>query len=278
MLNQSEAGKSDVDSIEFVVNQEIQNFIDENEMKTCTSSFSVSAVEQVSENKPSYSHIPKYETTQSKWYQNYTVPDGYYNWESVASIDSVAETEGDIRPKIFDGIDKTWTLIDGGSVVSCIPKKPGDVLDSSLRLRSVNGGIIPTFGSEEICVRLGRKEYKIQAIKADIPQRILGWDFLRKYRLSLDWNEFGDLFLIDKKAKIKQILQCEQADPKHSRISAVECYEEPEFSDMSPQSVFFQTECMKSVETTFAETTIPGHIDALQIDPDQSVQCVTIYH
>ena len=146
-----------------------------------------------------------YVPTKNLWYQNYTMPEeGYCKdklTESVDAIDSVSNAQEDIRPKIFDKIEKVWTLIDSGSVVTCIPKETGDKIDSSLKLRSVNGGSIPTFGTKEIVVRLNRKEYRIQAIKAEIPQRILGWDFFRKYKLSLDWNEFGDLVLIDKKAK-----------------------------------------------------------------------------
>ena len=106
----------------------------------------------------------------------------------IAAIEAVSQgwLEEDVRPKIYDNVTKTWTLCDSGSVVTCIPRKPGDTIDNNIKLRYVNGGSIPTFGSEELVIRLGRKSYKIQAIKADIPQRILGWDFFKKFKLNLE--------------------------------------------------------------------------------------------
>ena len=94
--------------------------------------------------------------------------------------------ESEVRPKIYDKITKTWTLCDIGSLVTCIPRASTDVIDNNIRLRSVDGRVIPTFGSEEIIIKLGRKEYKVEAIKADVPHRILGWDFFREYGLNLE--------------------------------------------------------------------------------------------
>ena len=151
--------------------------------------------------------------------------------------------------------------------MTCIPKGTNDVIDNSIKLRSVNGGSIPTFGSEEIVIRLGRKTYKIRAIKADIPQRILGWDFFKQYRLGLEWGEFGDLFIVDKRANIRSLLKCEKFDPE-SRIEAVDGYEEPDF-DVSPQVVQFQTECMRQLgESTLAEETIADQVSSLTISPE----------
>ena len=109
----------------------------------------------------------------------------------ISAIDAINHKQGsyglDTRPKLFDNKAKTWTLLDSGSCVSCIPKKPEDVLDPKLRLRSVNGGSIQTFGKETIHIRIGRKTYDVEAVKVDIPQRILGWDFFRKHSLGFDW-------------------------------------------------------------------------------------------
>ena len=138
----------------------------------------------------------------------------YYNVEvgEIAAISALNHKPGsyglDIRPKVYDSKEKAWVLLDSGSCVSCIPKKPGDKIDPSFKLKAVNGGSIPTFGSEEISIRIGRKEYSIQAVKVDIPQRILGWDFFRKHSLGFDWNDFGDLLLIDKKNGISSTLKC----------------------------------------------------------------------
>ena len=88
-----------------------------------------------------------------------------------------------------------------------MPKEPGDVLDPSFRLKSVNGGKISTYGTKQISLQIGRKTYWIEAVIAEVPQRIFGWDIFKKYSLGLDWNEWGDLMIIDKKAKISSILQ-----------------------------------------------------------------------
>ena len=133
----------------------------------------------------------------------------------ISAIDAVNHRQGsyglDIRPKVFDNKTKSYVLLDTGSCVSCTSKKPGDVVDPNLRLRSVNGGVIPTFGTEEISIRLGRKEYKIDAVKIDIPQQILGWDFFKKYSLGFEWGRYGDLFITqllssatDGQTKLKQ--------------------------------------------------------------------------
>ena len=89
--------------------------------------------------------------------------------------------------------------MDSGSCVSCIHKQPNDKIDSKFKLRAVNGQSIPTFGTETIQIRIGRKTYEIEAIKTEIPQRILGWDLFQKYNLGFEWGPFGDLFLTDKK-------------------------------------------------------------------------------
>ena len=259
--------------------QEIQKLIDVNSIETKSDSFFVAAVEH---------HKPTNRlTTREKWYQKYSLDSGFTNadpvveknlfddiavGEEVAAIEAVSQGmfAGDIRPKVFDKISQSWTLCDSGSVITCIPRKPEDSIDPSVRLRSVNGGVIPTFGSEEVSVRFGRKTYTIRAIKADIPQRILGWDFFKKYRLGFDWNDFGDLLLTDKKSKSKYLIKCEKIDPQ--TISAIDSYEEPEItSELSPEMVLFQTECMRLLdETTFAEGTFSDHVSAMTIHPDQS--------
>ena len=101
----------------------------------------------------------------------------------ISALDAIKFKPGsygmDIRPKIYDAISKSWVLLDSGSCVSCTSKKPGDKIDPNFNLKSVNGGIIPTYGQEELEIRLGRKSYTIQAIKVDIQQKILGWDFFK---------------------------------------------------------------------------------------------------
>ena len=94
----------------------------------------------------------------------------------VSAIEALNHNDGayglDVRPRFFDNVSKTWTLLDSGSCVSCIPREDKDVIDPNLRLKAVNGSFIPTYGSQIITIQIGRKTYQIQAIKIDIQQRI----------------------------------------------------------------------------------------------------------
>ena len=121
-------------------------------------------------------------TTKQIWYQDYTVPESYVgvkqtvhskppNYEvgdTISAINAVQqELFGlDVRPKVFDNSSKSWVLIDSGSCVSCLPPTKSDILDPTFKLKSVNGGIIDTYGTKEICLQLGRKLYRIQAVIA----------------------------------------------------------------------------------------------------------------
>ena len=170
----------------------------------------------------------------------------------ISAIHSVNHTQGsyglDSRPKIYDKAAKTWILCDTGSCI-CIPKEPGDELDSKLSLKPVNGGVIKTFGSKEISIQIGRKAYSIKAVKTEIPQTILGWDLFRKFSLGLEWNDYRDLFITEKKAGIKSLL-------KHLAIPSEEVPRIEEVVNstyaMSPytitlEAIYFQTECMKQL-------------------------------
>ena len=132
--------------------------IDVNELKTGSKSLFIAGVEHNTKsfNKPDTN-------IRDSWLQSYTLQDKFLNAmpenngvkatpmdvsNEISAIEAVSRGlfEGDIRPKIFDKTTKEWTLLDSGSVVSCIPKKPGDKMDTQFRLRSVNGGSIATFG------------------------------------------------------------------------------------------------------------------------------------
>ena len=113
----------------------------------------------------------------------------------------------DLRPHVWDAALKSWLLIDSGSQCTAWPPDPGDVPQPGRFLRAVNGSKIKTYGNKEIFIKIGRKSYKYQAIKADVETPVLGWDFVRKHRLALDWNDYGDQILVDKRADISTILK-----------------------------------------------------------------------
>ena len=80
-------------------------------------------------------------------------------------------------------------LVDSGSQICAWPPDPGDQPDPNVRLRAVNGNQIQCFGKKQIEVKIGRKAYSFTAIKANVPGPIIGWDFIRKYRLGFVWGE-----------------------------------------------------------------------------------------
>ena len=129
--------------------QEIQKLININELQDCGSDF-VSSIEW-SQNIETPKPIVR-----DKWYQNYSLDESYASWsdpnskqvaqiesplykvdEVVSAIEAIHYRPGthnlDIRPKIYDKLTKTWTLIDSGSCVSCTPKQPEDQLDENFK-------------------------------------------------------------------------------------------------------------------------------------------------
>ena len=248
--------------------EKIQKFIDINEIQVQKSNF-IAAVEQ-SPMAAAFSFHPR-----KRWYQQYSLPGDtyidpstsdrpkYQVGDTVESIEAVLDQNDDVRPKIFDNKTKSWVLLDSGSCVSCVPKEPDDVIDPYFKLRSVNGGSIATFGTRQIEVRIGRKEYSIEAVIADIPQQILGWDLFRKYRLGFEWNETGDLFVTDNKANIKSLLKFVKLEGKPLRVSSADYYQEPEFSRPSNEEILFNTKCMERLDT------FNNQVSAMTIDPEQ---------
>ena len=266
--------------------ENISKIVDVNEIKLETSVPIIAAVEQCHSNK---SAITSQSHSRTNWNESFSVPQSYCTWDrlecsgkpgpiqyqtgdTVASIEAVnnPQLQIDTRPKVFDNITKSWTLLDSGSCVSCTPKDPEDKVDKAVKLKAVNGQAIPTFGTKLIQVRIGRKQYEIEAIKTDIPQQILGWDFFKKNKLGFEWDS-GELFITDKKAQSKTLLKFIKIDSGPSkRIESVDVYEEPAFEYNDPRNVFFETECMRNVDKeTNAEATFAGHINAMSIHPDQ---------
>ena len=113
----------------------------------------------------------------------------------------------DQRPHIFDPILQKFLLVDSGSQITAWSPDPGDKPIKGRHLRAVNGSKIKCFGTKEVWVKIGRKEYRFTAIKAEVDSPVVGWDFMRKHRLDLVWNDDGENILVDKKAKIEYKLK-----------------------------------------------------------------------
>ena len=70
----------------------------------------------------------------------------------------------DCRPRLKDG-DTTY-LIDSGSMACVIPAEPGDKVDKTIGLKTVDGSPFACYGQKELNIKIGRKTYKIVAVKA----------------------------------------------------------------------------------------------------------------
>ena len=105
----------------------------------------------------------------------------------------------DMRPRVRNGIDGEHILLDSGAMVK---RFPGAKLNEKVTLEAVNKDKILTYGTVEIQVRVGRKLYTQVATLADIDQPVLGFDYMKNYKISMVWSEFGDLQFWDRKAQI----------------------------------------------------------------------------
>ena len=119
----------------------------------------------------------------------------------------------DIRPYLFDSNTKQHILWDSGSQVTAWPPEPGDKVDPKLTLRAVNGSKLKCYGFREVEIRVNRKTYGIRAIKTDVQNPVLGFNFTRKHRLDTRWTEWGDVVMYDPKAKVQSILKYKALEP-----------------------------------------------------------------
>ena len=144
-------------------------------------------IKMLSQNEPRTEHVP----------------------EGILSCDAADWEPGragvDLRPHVFDDASRQHILLDSGSQVSAYPPEPGDQ-ESGTFLKAVNGSKIKCFGTKQITIKIGRKEYHHEVIKADIKSPVLGWDFIRRNRFDFIWTDFGDITINDKKANISATL------------------------------------------------------------------------
>ena len=93
----------------------------------------------------------------------------------------------DYRPHLINKATKECSLVDTGSVCTVYPPEPGDKIDPSIQLQAVNGEKMKCYGYKEIEVKMGRKSFPFRAVKADVSTPIIGWDFIKRYRLDFRW-------------------------------------------------------------------------------------------
>ena len=122
-------------------------------------------------------------------------------WDTVSA--TTAKT--DIRPWLWDPVLKLHILIDTGAAISVIPKQfyPNARLDQKVVLRAVNQQKLTTYGKDTLKIKIGRKSYNHTVIISDVETPIMGWDFIKKFRLDLVWSRWGDYQIHDRKANIR---------------------------------------------------------------------------
>ena len=158
----------------------------------------------------------------------------------------------DIRPHFLDKITKTYYLLDTGSFVTSTPRAEGDALRPDLALQAANNSHIPCYGYREIELQINRKKFKIQAAITDIAKPIIGFDFIKKFRLNQEWE--GDTYMLcDPKAQIRTPLHF-AALPHMSVPSTIAV---SSLQNASPSagidSVVFQISCIKKLKSVKEE-------------------------
>ena len=95
----------------------------------------------------------------------------------------------DIRPHLFDPILGVSLLCDSGSQVSAFPPEPGDQPIPNVFLKAANGSRMACYGRKKVTIKIARKPYHFEFIKAQVETPIIGWDFMKHHKLDLRWND-----------------------------------------------------------------------------------------
>ena len=105
------------------------------------------------------------------------------------------------------------------------------------------------YGFKDIDIKINRKSYKFRAIKSEVDSPVLGWDFMKKHKLGLDWNEFGDNCIVDKVAKISIALPYKPlsstTSKKHKSLSVIQV--QPKVVRSDPAELLHQISAIQSL-------------------------------
>ena len=153
-------------------------------------------------------------------------PNSMSAWEACQR--DLGEQGVDFRPHLKDKKTGTFMLVDSGSQCSACPPDPGDQVDTSIALKAINGTQLRCYGFKEVEIKLGRKLIKYRLIKADVETTVLGWDFLRKNKLSMIWDELDEVYLWDRKSNTRTMLHCRPvAFDRPQKLSVLKAEQRP---------------------------------------------------
>ena len=157
----------------------------------------------------------------------------------------------DARPRFFDPKSGHFCLVDSGSAVTAIEPGPDDVVRPDLALVAANGTIIECYGHKTIEIKMGRKTYYMKAAIANIEGIILGWDFIKKYKLSFWWDRWGECHLYDRQADIKKLLEFIKIPYQSTTLNSimVPTVADAAFRDENPRETLFNAQALASIET-----------------------------
>ena len=189
----------------------------------------------------------------------------------------------DVRPRLLDKSTGQFRLLDTGSQITAVKRTPEDKLDTSVRLIAVNGSKIDTYGTKVIKVKIGRKTYEMPAVVCDISQDILGADFVNRYKLGFEWDDFNqtELYIVDKKAQIKEELQIVTVAPETQRVAYLDSGGSEPVTRNAPsnEAIAFQVACMNALEVSEVkeETGEESIEDQLKLHDPEYVELLKAY-
>ena len=87
----------------------------------------------------------------------------------------------------------------------------------------------------------------MEAVVCNISQDILGMDFLDKYKMGMEWDDYdqSELFLVDKRAKIKTRLEMVTVPTDLQRVHYLE--DIPTGSSLREESLSLESSSMQRV-------------------------------
>ena len=173
------------------------------------------------------------------------IPTEFY---TALEAEKMKGVDWDMRPHIFDKRSKSHLLLDTGAACTAFPPDPGDIPDPKMSLKAVNGTRMKSYGYKEVDIQVNRKTYRITAIKTDIKNPILGWDFVNKFKIGTGWSEYGDALFIDKKSKIQAVMKYKAI--RHSELvsSRIAEISNEKVEEKSPVQILFETASMEALK------------------------------
>ena len=116
-------------------------------------------VQESDNNSQDFSPVPDPESKQSLS-QSEINETNIANYEVVPPEEvfaaSLEDNDYDIRPRVFDNVSQTFSLVDTGSQVSVLRPSPGDTIEPHIRLETVDGSEMPCYGKKDHSVRFNR--------------------------------------------------------------------------------------------------------------------------